>query len=328
MMRVVRYGPKHKTAWDTAIRVSRNGTFLFYRDYLEYHGPRFEDHSLMIIDGPDLVAVLPGHQTGTAYISHGGITHGGFVIDDTVKLPVVLGLFDAVGAYLIDAGFTSWAYKTVPSIYHRVPAEEDRCALFLLDAQLVRRAMLSVLTAGSRPALQQRRERRIARASRSRVQIRETHDFEQYWRILAERLQEAFGTRPVHTLEEITLLQSRFPANIRLFAAFEDQAMTAGIVIYESDRVARTQYIAADSRGRASGALDLLVSTLIHETFADKPFLDFGTSDECDGRWLNQGLVEYKEGFGGRSVAHDHYRIDLGRPVRCQLSLSTGRPLT
>ena len=67
-----------------------------------------------------------------------------------MKLPAVLGLFDAVGAYLIDAGFTSWVYKTVPSIYHRVPAEEDRCALFLLDARLIRRAMLSVLGARSR----------------------------------------------------------------------------------------------------------------------------------------------------------------------------------
>jgi len=183
-----------------------------------------------------------------------------------------------------------------------------------------------VLSARSRPGVQERRERRIARASRSGAQVRESDDFEQYWRLLTERLLEAFGTRPVHSLEEIMLLQSRFPANIRLFAAFEHGAMTAGTVVYESDQVARTQYIAADSRGRASGALDLLLSTLIHEVFANKPFVDFGTSDECDGRWLNQGLIEYKEGFGGRSVAHDHYQIDLGRPVRCQRSLATGRP--
>jgi len=111
-----------------------------------------------------------------------------------------------------------------------------------------------------------------------------------------------------------------------LLAAFEDQAMTAGVVIYESDRVARTQYIAADSRGRVSGSLDLLVSTLIHQVFVDKPFVEFGTSDECNGRQINQGLIEYKEGFGARSVAHDHYRIDLGRPVRCRQSLSNGRP--
>ncbi len=226
----------------------------------------------------------------------------------------------------IDAGFTSWVYKTVPSIYHRVPAEDDRCALFLLDAQLVRRAMLSVLGARPRPGLQQRRERRVTRASRSGAQVRESRDFEQYWRILTVRLLEAFGTRPVHSLEEITLLHSRFPANIRLLAAFEDQAMTAGVVIYESDRVARTQYIAADSRGRVSGSLDLLVSTLIHQVFVDKPFVEFGTSDECNGRQINQGLIEYKEGFGARSVAHDHYRIDLGRPVRCRQSLSNGRP--
>src|SRR5260221_6091982 len=72
-MRVVRYGPQHKTAWNAAIRSSRNGTFLFCRDYLEYHGPRLDDHSLLIVDGPALVAVLPGHQSGSVYVSHGGV---------------------------------------------------------------------------------------------------------------------------------------------------------------------------------------------------------------------------------------------------------------
>jgi hypothetical protein len=33
---------------------------------------------------------------------------------------------------------------------------------------------------------------------------------------------------------------------------------------------------------------------------------DFGTADECDGRYLNRGLIDQKEGFGARAVVHDH----------------------
>ncbi len=36
-VRVERYEPKHKICWDDFVRQSKNGVFLFYRDYLEYH---------------------------------------------------------------------------------------------------------------------------------------------------------------------------------------------------------------------------------------------------------------------------------------------------
>jgi hypothetical protein len=64
--------------------------------------------------------------------------------------------------------------------------------------------------------------------------------------------------------------------------------------------------------------LDLLFTELIATHYAQKPYLDFGTSDEQSGWRLNQGLVEQKEGFGARAVVHDHYAIDL---ERCDPSL-------
>ena len=46
------------------------------------------------------------------------------------------------------------------------------------------------------------------------------------------------------------MLAGRFPENIRLFAARRDTAMLAGVVIYETARVAHTQYIGAGEEGR------------------------------------------------------------------------------
>jgi hypothetical protein len=87
--------------------------------------------------------------------------------------------------------------------------------------------------------------------------------------------------------------------------------MIGGVVIHESDRVARAQYIAANERGQKLGALDLVFSELLTRTFATKPYFDFGTSDQDDGRKINQGLVDQKEGYGARMIAHDHYEISI-----------------
>jgi hypothetical protein len=42
-------------------------------------------------------------------------------------------------------GMRSLLYKTMPSIYHQLPCEDDRYALFRCQAQLLRREVLSVI---------------------------------------------------------------------------------------------------------------------------------------------------------------------------------------
>ena len=106
----------------------------------------------------------------------------------------------------------------------------------------------------------------------------------------------------MHTASEIQRLRSSFPENIQLFCAFLDNEIVAGTVIYQSQKVAHTQYIATSESGR---------SCLLTQVYKDAQYFDFGTSMEPDGGHLNKGLVEYKEGFGGRSVTHDFYEIKL-----------------
>ena len=107
------------------------------------------------------------------------------------------------------------------------------------------------------------------------------------------------------------MLRARFPANIRLHTARRDNELLAGVVVYLSDRVAHAQYIAASPRGREVCALDLLFDHLINDPSHDGDYFDLGGSHEDGGRVINEGLIDQKEGFGARSVAHDHYRIDL-----------------
>ena len=313
-MRIEVYDDSQKAVWDEFAKKSKNGTFLFLRDYMDYHRDRFQDHSLLIWDiKGGLVALLPAHRDGNLLISHGGLTYGGFVTDENMKTPQMLEVFEAALAYLQQNSFSKFIYKTIPHIYHRFPAEEDQYVLFLCHARVIRRGVLTVIDSRHRPPFQKRRSRGVKKARQNELVVRPCQDLETYWQILTDRLLKAYGTRPVHSLAEIELLRSRFPDNIKLFACFKDSAMLAGIVIYESEQVARAQYIAASDRGRELGALDLIFSELLNNYYSATPFFDFGTSDENDGRCLNKGLIDQKEGFGARAIVHDHYEIQLAR---------------
>ena len=48
------------------------------------------------------------------------------------------------------------------------------------------------------------------------------------------------------------------------------------------------------------------------ELYKHKRFFDFGTSNENEGRALNHGLLDWKEGFGARCYTHDFYEIATG----------------
>jgi hypothetical protein len=131
-----------------------------------------------------------------------------------------------------------------------------------------------------------------------------------YWALLERNLAERHGAKPVHTLAEMQRLQQSFPDNIKLFGARRGGALCAGVLVYESQLVARAQYIATSPEGREIGALDLLIHDLLTGTYAAKPYIDLGSSMESPGV-LDAGLVEQKEGFGARAVALDTWEWQL-----------------
>ncbi len=166
-MIVQRYATTDAPEWDAFVAASKNDTFLFQRPYMDYHADRFRDHSLLIRDPEGrLRALLPAHTTNQRLVSHGGLTYGGFVSGPDMKVPLMLAVFDAVASYLLSAGFQEWVYKTIPTIYHRGPAEEDRYALFLAGAALSRRDVLAVVDPRNRLPYQERRGRAINRAAK------------------------------------------------------------------------------------------------------------------------------------------------------------------
>lgn len=77
---MTRYTPDLRAVWDAAVDNARNGTFLFRRDYLEYHADRFPDCSYLFTQKGKVLALLPAHRREAMLCSHQGLTYGGLVL--------------------------------------------------------------------------------------------------------------------------------------------------------------------------------------------------------------------------------------------------------
>ena len=82
---VKRYEKNDCTNWNAFIGQAKNATFLFHRDFMDYHSDRFQDYSLVVLDGEKWVAVLPANVVGDEVFSHQGLSYGGLVYSEKIK---------------------------------------------------------------------------------------------------------------------------------------------------------------------------------------------------------------------------------------------------
>jgi hypothetical protein len=221
----------------------------------------------------------------------------------------MLDVFSACLDQIREDGIERVVYKCVPHIYHSHPAEEDAYALFINDAQLFRRDVSSAIDTRRPLALREGRQEVLRRARSAGLSVAQVEGFEQFWPVLEENLRERHDTKPVHTLDEMTYLARCFPENIRLFQCARAGETLAGAVVYVSAQVCHIQYTGVSAEGRRHGALDLVLGAVIERFSATHGVIDFGISTERNGRYLNRGLADFKEGFGARAVNYDTYEL-------------------
>lgn len=306
-----RYEPEDARAWDQFIALARNGHFMFQRSYMDYHKDRFPDCSFVVERKGKMVSVIPGTLgKNGVWSSHAGLSFGGFLTSTGIGVTDMLECFRLLDVELQKNSVQLVRYKTMPWIYAQVPSEEDQYALFRKKAILVARRISSTLVPGKIP-LQERRRRQIALAAKNQVLVSESTDINAFWSLLAACLKVRHSLEPVHSAQELQLLQSRFPEHIRLFIAQQNGTLLAATLLFVTDRVVHTQYLASNEEGRALGALDAVISHLLSQPWVQGRYLDFGISCEEGGFVLNEGLADQKEGFGGRAVVFDTYEYPL-----------------
>lgn len=316
-----RYSSDKKTEWDEFVAQSRNATFLFYRDFMDYHKERFEDYSLMVYNQKGkLVALFPAtyHKDIKTIKSHGGLTYGGLLLQEGVGTKDVLSFSQLIVNQYKELCALNLQIRPIPHIYHLHPSEEELYAWHRLGANLSARSASSAVNLSQPLSFSTLRKRQAKKAVQSGCTIDSDGNLEEFWRVLTATLREKHQVSPVHSLAEITILKERFPNQIRCVTVLDAAGkVVGGTLLFCTPKNIHAQYIASNEKGKRVGALDFLFTHLLKEyqsAFQETTqplYFDFGISTEEGGLILNEGLIAQKEGFGASTIVYDEYVIDL-----------------
>ena len=278
---------------------------------MDYHKDRFEDFSLMIYKEEKLYAVLPANKKGDAVISHQGLTYGSFVLQESAKLFYTFEAFKSMLSFLYSVGIKKLDIRVIPSFYNSLPSDELDYILFKAKAKLVKKDVIMVIDYSHKLRFQKNRREGINKAKRNGLVVKVDGDYDAFWNeILIPNLSNKHDATPVHTLDEIKLLASRFPNNIVQVNVYKDEKIVAGTTVFLTKNVIHPQYVSGNADKNVLGSLDLLYDFIVNEFNEEKKYFSFNTSSEEQGELLNQGLIFWKEGCGARSHVFNNYVLN------------------
>ena len=134
---VSRYTGELRQDWDRFVGEAKNSTFLFNRNYMDYHSERFTDHSAHGLFRRQSGRPAAGEPVHTGYYPEpwranvwrvGATPFGSFGGSP--------GDFDHVLFYLRAQGISRLLHKQIPSFYNTLPDDDIDYGLFLLEAKV------------------------------------------------------------------------------------------------------------------------------------------------------------------------------------------------
>jgi hypothetical protein len=297
--------------WNVFIAASKNATFLFHRDFMEYHADRFVDHSLVVLDGEKWVAVLPANQVKDVLHSHQGLTYGGLVLLPESKLYNTIYIFKSILKYLSENNISKLCLKQLPAIYCDLPSEEINYLMFICKGIVTMRHNISTISLNQKNDISRIRKRGITKGSNNNLKVIKENDVKIFWNeLLIPNLKNKYKADPVHSLFEIQDLMLKFPDNIHHYNTYHNQKLVAGITLFVNKKVVKSQYISNSDLEEDLGSLDFLTNFVINTYAHNKTYFDFGPSHINNGLNIVQSLNYFKESLGAHSVVQDFYEVE------------------
>lgn len=309
---VRKYSSTDRQKWNDFVSKAKNATFLFHRDFMEYHQDRFEDYSLIIEDENIWVAILPANRIRNELFSHQGLTYGGLVFKDNFDETTRITIFDSLLNHLILNHFNTFFIKPILSIYIEEGFDKIESPLIQKKVNLYRKDMNLVIDFKSDYFISKSKLKHFRRVSSLGLEIRKDNDYRLFWNhVLIPRLNEKHNAKPVHSLEEIIYLHSKFPHNIEQYNVYFDNEIIAGVTLFVFKNGVKSQYGATTNLGEKMRALDFLFISLINKFKEKVSFFDMGSVSTNQGDSINQGLLKQKVELGCSIFTQDYYSIAL-----------------
>ena len=306
------YKPTDKTIWDNFV-LNNSISFLFQRDFMDYHNDRFKDFSLMIYKDESLVVLFPANKDEDCVHSHQGLTYGDLILNKALDKETIKFIYKVILAFLEDNDIKELRIKSLPTFYANDRVEMLNLTKELLNAKLYRKDQVLAIDYNVPYTIHKTKLKNYRKNQQKGFVIHEVDDFSVFWnKVLTPRLLEKHNTKPVHSLEEIELLNTRFPDKIRQFNIYLEGEILAGITIFDKGKVVKSQYGATTNRGEKERALEYLFLHLIYK-YKDlgKEFFSMGTVTDNNELGYNKGLLKQKQELGCSIYFQDFYVLKV-----------------
>jgi hypothetical protein len=202
--------------------------------------------------------------------------------------------------------------KTIPEIYHEQNSNE---LLYFLSKQgsLHDRNLVLAIDYSKPLQIHKTKRKHYEKNKSIGFEIEETSNFTTFWNdVLQPKLDSKYSAKPVHSLAEITKLQTQFPSNIIQYNVKLDDDILAGITIFKHKKVVKSQYGATTKKGESLRALEYLFMYLIEKFKAEEmQYFSMGTVDATNEIGYNTGLLKQKEELGCVCFTQDIYKIPI-----------------
>jgi hypothetical protein len=265
----------------------------------------------LVYEVDKLVAVLPANRVGTTVFSHQGLTYGGLVLAPNSKLNNVISIFKAILFFLNENAISVLNIKNIPSIYCATFSDEIDYLVSICNGKTTMKHALAVVNLDSNFKISKSRRECINRGKKLNLVIKEEENLASFWKgILIPNLKEKFNSKPVHSLNEITALKSKFPQNIKHFNVYYNEKLVCGTTLFITKKVVKPQYISGSESNNLLGSIDFLYDFLINEVSKGKKVFDFGPSHENNGLNIVKNINFWKESFGAQTVVQNFYEVE------------------
>lgn len=321
-MEIIRANISNNSEWQDFLNSDYNmfydNRFLSYNDAF---GKNIIWHHLIFKEKNKTLAIINGceeiTENGKTYISCDGVSFGGFIWHDRVRISDYVNILREFKVYLMSKDFSCCIIRNPPYLYLQNPNEEYEYALILVGFNVLKNSITNIIELNSFEfdKLTNPKKRAIQQSSQ-KIEINIINDnitndtlFDFYNLLLKNR--ELKNVKPTHSLEELVYLKNNLSEKIILFEARIDSVL-AGIctLFLVKNDVVLNFYLAADEEHKKDRVSDFILFKSIEWSKNNNFRLyDIGTSNVGDT--LLYGLFEFKKKFMADGFLRKSYILKL-----------------
>lgn len=303
--------------WNQFLITNPTRLFYFTREFLTHAETPWVDMSVVIKRGAEILAIFPcaWSRDHDAVVSHPGATFGSFHVSESLQPHDLRDVALATIRYFKNRGIPRLRIRVPPTHMTGRISEDITYTFFELGAKVVNPKLSAVISIEAPIKLASLRRRTLRRARASNLRFVSGYApslFDAYYDLLSSELLSRYGAVPVHSKQELLRLRDFFGSNIEIFAAYAEDAIVGGVLVFKYGNCWRFQYITSNDAGREFGAVDLVFDEVAAIARSlQVTWLDLGTSNGTYDGSLNRNLYQFKTGFGAKGVMNFDIELEM-----------------